>query len=186
MAPDNAPKPQLGPKSLGRRLITVTGTDRPGLIAAISGVLAQAQADLEDISMTRLSGNFSMILLARGGDEAQLNAQLARVGSELGLYIHVNHAVENYQEQQPEAYISAVGPNRIGIVATLSKVLAAHGVNITEMSTRLLEKTEVPVYLVRIEATLPDNWDALALDLKETASKLGIEIRLEPMERSDL
>ena len=52
-----------------RRLLTITGTDRPGLIAAVSGVLAEQGADIEDISMTRLSGNFAMILVARGGNE---------------------------------------------------------------------------------------------------------------------
>jgi glycine cleavage system transcriptional repressor len=186
MVPDNAPKPLLEPRLSARRLITVTGTDRPGLIAAISGVLAQAGADLEDISMTRLSGNFAMIVLARGGDPAHLNAQLTRVGAELGLFIHVEQAVENPQEPEARAFVSAVGPNRVGIVASLSRVLANHGVCIVEMTTRLLEKTEVAVYMVRIEATMPDNWNALEQELADTGRSLGIEVRLEAMERSDL
>jgi len=59
-----------------RRLLTVTGPDRPGLIAAISGIMAAGNADLEDISMTRLSGNFAMIVVARGGEEQALRERL--------------------------------------------------------------------------------------------------------------
>ena len=55
------------------------------------------------------------------------------------------------------------------------------------MSTRLLETTEVPVYLVRMEATIPGAaWDALARDLERVGAELGVEVRLEPLERSDL
>ena len=169
-----------------RRLITVTGPDRPGLIAAISRVLADAGADLEDISMTRLSGNFAMILVARHGDEAPIREGLDDASRRLGLFIHVEPSVETPEEQEANGFVSAVGPNRIGIVAAVSKVLADHGANILEMNTRLLEKTEVPVYFVRIEALIPKEWDALARELCAVGAQLGIEVRLEPLEQSEL
>jgi len=170
-----------------RRLLTVTGPDRPGIIAAISGVLAEGGVDIEDVSMSRLSGNFAMMLVARGGDEAALRARLEAVGRALGLLVHLAPSTEGAEEPEPNGFVFAAGPNRVGIVARLSKTLADHGANITEMSTRLLEKTAVPVYLVRIEATIaPEAWDALARDLEAAGRDLEAEVRLEALERTDL
>ncbi|OPZ10224.1 MAG: hypothetical protein BWZ10_02437 [candidate division BRC1 bacterium ADurb.BinA364] len=82
--------------------------------------------------------------------------------------------------------MSVIGPNRIGIVATISGVMAAHGANIQEMTTQLLEKTEEPVYFIRIEARVDNNTEALEADLREAARKVGVEIRLEPLEDAEL
>jgi len=169
-----------------RRLITVTGPDRPGLVAAVSRVLAEEEVDIEDISMTRLSANFATMLLARGGDEQRLAARLSDVADQSGLHIHVEPAVEHGTEPEPDCYISAIGPNRTGIVAAISSALAAEQTNILEMTTRLLERTQVPVYLVRIEAASgPGGLDALRGILEEVARALAIEIRIEPIDNTD-
>lgn len=175
-APDRAP----------RRLITVTGPDRPGLVAAVSRVLSEEGADIEDVSMTRLSGNFATMLLARGGNDEAVRSRLAEIERQFGLRIHFDTAVEEGDDPDSNSYISAVGPNRIGIVATLSEILARHQANITEMTTRLLERTEVPVYLVRIEAVVPGDWEALRAELAGAAHDLAVEITLHPTERADL
>jgi glycine cleavage system transcriptional repressor len=170
-----------------RRLITVTGADRPGLVAAVSGILAEEGADIEDVSMTRLSGNFATILLARGGDLQRLSTRLGDLGRERGLNISVGVAVEDdHVEADPNFFIHAAGPNRVGIVAALSEVLARYHANITEMTTRLLSRTEVPIYLVRIDAAIPSNWDEVERDIREVGVRLGIEVRVEPIERTDL
>lgn len=135
--------------------------------------------------MTRLSGNFAMILVGRGGDEARVRLRLDEAAEELKLFIHLEPAVEAADEEA-NGFVSAVGPNRIGIVAALSKALADHQANILEMTTRLLEKTEVPVYFVRMEARVPGDWEALKRDLGAVGARLGVEVRLEPLERSDL
>ena len=168
-----------------RRLITVTGPDRPGLIAAISRVLADEGADLEDVSMTRLEGNFAMILVCRGGQELPLRERLHKKAAEAGLHIHVENSVEHVEEIPPNAFVSAIGPNRIGIVAAISETLARHKVNIVEMATQLLEKTATPVYVVRIEAVVPGSFEPVRADLEKIAKQLEIEIRLEALEQAD-
>ena len=167
-------------------LVTVTGADKPGIIAGIATVLAENEVDVEDISMTRLSGNFAMILLARGGQEASLRQQLLATAERLAMKIHIESAGSELSSVEPNAFISAAGPNRVGIVAGLSRVLADHGVNIIEMSTRLLERTSVPVYLVQIECRVEGEWSLVADDLATAAQKLGVDLRFEPMQSSDL
>ena len=63
----------------------------------------------------------------------------------LKLELYLLAAPAALPDMEATHFISAAGPNRVGIVATLSRVLADHGANITEMSTRLLERTRVPV-----------------------------------------
>lgn len=169
-----------------RRLVTVTGPDRPGLVAAVSRVLSEEQVDIEDVSMTRLSANFATMLLARGGDEERLRARLAEVAEQNGLFIHIEPAIEHGEEPSCDCYISAVGPNRTGIVAAISSALAATQTNILEMTTRLLDRTRVPVYLVRIEAACgPGGTEGLRAALEKVADELGIEVRIEPVEHTD-
>lgn len=169
-----------------KRLLTVTGPDRPGLIAAISGILADEGADMEDVSMTRLEGNFAMIVVCRGGDEQRLRDRLFDKGRELDLHIHLEPAVERDVKQQPNAFISAIGPNRIGIVASISGILARHDVNIIEMTTQYLEKTSTPVYVIRLEGYVPGDWDALLKDLKKAGQDLGVEVQAEPMQQAEM
>jgi predicted amino acid-binding ACT domain protein len=150
-------------------------------------VFADQGVDLEDITMTRLSGNFATMILARGGEESQLRELLASIAERFGLRIHLEPAVEHGQEPEPDCYISAAGPNKTGIVAALSEALASENANILEMTTRLLERTQVPVYFVRIEAKSGSGGcNALRPKLEALGKKLGIEVRIEPVDSVDL
>ncbi len=169
-----------------RWLVTVTGPDRPGLVAGVADVFASMDIDLEDVTMTRLSGNFSTMLLARGGDAGALRTRLEELGQKLNLRIHVDPAVEQSGEHEPNCYVSAIGPNRTGIVAEVSAVLARNNGNILEMATCLLERTQVPVYMVRIEARIEeDKLDSIREELNVVGARLAIEVRIEPVDHTD-
>jgi glycine cleavage system transcriptional repressor len=168
-------------------MLTVTGPDRPGIIAAISGVLAAEGVDIEDVSMTRLSGNFAMMLMARGATPEVIGRKLEAAASGVGVKIHLEPcAAPAETPEEANIFVSAAGPNRVGIVAALSHLLASHGANIHEMTTRLLHKTRVPVYLVRIEAHYDGDWATLQQALADAGRTMGVEVRLDPLERADL
>jgi predicted amino acid-binding ACT domain protein len=59
--------------------VTAIGRDRPGIVAAISGVFADIGANIEDACMAILRGNFAVMLIAalpEGADQAELEARL--------------------------------------------------------------------------------------------------------------
>ncbi|MBF0285558.1 MAG: amino acid-binding protein, partial [Magnetococcales bacterium] len=61
-------------------LLTLAGKDRPGIVAAISRVLYETGCNIEDSSMTRLRGQFTMMLMLRPPTQvrcAELEARLA-------------------------------------------------------------------------------------------------------------
>lgn len=78
-----------------RAIVTVVGKDRVGIIAALSSILAEANANIVDISQTILQEFFTMVMIADLGectvDLAELQDRLARKGEELGLKVTVQH-----------------------------------------------------------------------------------------------
>ncbi len=74
-----------------RCVISVLGKDRSGIVAAISAVLAEKGANIDDISQTILDEIFSMTMLVRLNIEvADFNTvqeALAAVGEELGVQV---------------------------------------------------------------------------------------------------
>jgi ACT domain-containing protein len=62
--PDQAPGPgPARPGSRERAVITATGLNRPGVVAALTKVLAEGGADIADISQTIVAGYFTMIIV---------------------------------------------------------------------------------------------------------------------------
>lgn len=76
-----------------RAIVTVVGKDKSGIIAKISSVLADNDVNIEDISQTIVSGNFTMIMLCSlSGSNlslAKLKEILCQAGTEAGVSVHV-------------------------------------------------------------------------------------------------
>lgn len=73
-----------------RAIITVLGSDRPGIVAAVSGALAEREANILDISQTILQGIFTMTMLVELGESvefSELKAQLDGLSESLGVQI---------------------------------------------------------------------------------------------------
>jgi len=76
-------------------IVTVIGKDKSGIIAKVSALLAENNVNIEDISQTIVSGNFTMIMLCDIESSAlsltELGKQLKDLGDKIGVSIHVQH-----------------------------------------------------------------------------------------------
>ena len=83
------------PESSHRIIVTVVGQDRTGIIAETSRVLADANANIIDISQTLLGEFFVMILIADMTRASvaleELKSRLAAKAAELGMRIDAQH-----------------------------------------------------------------------------------------------
>lgn len=74
-----------------RCVISVLGKDRSGIVAAISGVLAEKGANIADISQTILDDIFSMTMLVKLDtaitDFNEVQEALAKAGEDLGVQV---------------------------------------------------------------------------------------------------
>lgn len=73
-----------------RAIITVLGSDCPGIVAAVSGSLAEREANILDISQTILQGIFTMTMLVELGESvefSELKGKLDDLSESLGVQI---------------------------------------------------------------------------------------------------
>ncbi|MEF9925099.1 MAG: ACT domain-containing protein [Raoultibacter sp.] len=72
-----------------RCVVSVLGKDRSGIVAAVSQVMAECGANIDDISQTILSGIFSMTMMvsldSARGDFNTVQEKLEAVGETLGV-----------------------------------------------------------------------------------------------------
>lgn len=78
-----------------KAIVTVIGKDKTGIIAKVSGLLADNDVNIEDISQTIVQGNFTMIMLCSIDEKksgiAELNAKLKNLGDQIGVSIRIQH-----------------------------------------------------------------------------------------------
>ena len=78
-----------------KAIITVIGRDKPGIIAEVSGLLAEISVNIEDISQTIMSGNFTMIMSVDLGTSKVALAELSQLMRELSEKIVVAIRVQH-------------------------------------------------------------------------------------------
>jgi ACT domain-containing protein len=78
-----------------RVIVTVIGEDKVGIIAAVSSVLAEAGANIIDISQTTLREFFAMIMMVELEKATEpfdeIKRRLHRRGEEMGLRVDAQH-----------------------------------------------------------------------------------------------
>jgi ACT domain-containing protein len=76
-----------------RAVITVVGVDRVGIIARITGKLADLGINILDISQTIMGDLFTMSMIVEMGSAekqfVQVRDELVALGQEMGMEIHV-------------------------------------------------------------------------------------------------
>jgi glycine cleavage system transcriptional repressor len=163
------------------------GADRPGIVAAVSGVLYHKGCNLKDCSMTILSRHFAMMMLVEGPDDLQaaaLEAALGKAEAEFDLTVSVRELGEGASlvvEGEP-FIVSVYGSDHPGIVYRIATVLADCSVNITDVNTRVIGEEDEPVYAMLLEVTLPRSLDPKDLDarIQVVAKDIGVDASLHP------
>jgi glycine cleavage system transcriptional repressor len=162
--------------------LSAIGADRPGIVAAVTGALVDHGCNLEDTSMSILRGHFAMMLVVAGPeglDAATLEHDLAGPAAALDLVVAVRQ-IDDDVPHSPEGESWAVavyGADQPGIVHRFTSLLAGAGVNIVDLTTRVIGEPGRPVYAMILEVTLPPGLDGNDLQhrLKALAAEVGVE-----------
>ena len=158
--------------------ITVIGPDRTGIVADVSEALAGVGANLTDSTMTRLRGHFAMTLICTGPDAGDVEKALAPLGGLLATVRAVEPEADADAAGEPYL-VSVHGADRLGIVAAVTRVVAAAGGNITDLTTRLTG----PLYVLIAEVDVPPAAaEQLATRLAVAAQELGVDVTLRRAE----
>jgi glycine cleavage system transcriptional repressor len=172
---------------MSRVAVTALGADRPGIVAAVTGVLMQHGGNLEDTAMTNLGGHFAMMLVVdvptdetAEALESALIDEVAGMGLTVAVRPLVGEPIHAHHDGSGWA-LSIYGADRPGIVHRVTSLLAEHGANIVDLSTRIIGATE-QAYVLLLELDLPRDADVdrLRMELAELAGEMGVEAHLEP------
>jgi len=171
-------------------VVTAIGADRPGIVAAVTGVLVDQRCNLEDTSMTILGGHFAMMLVVDvPADLAaeELEEAMGEVAERFGLVVAARPIFDVGPGATPEGdewEVSVYGADRPGIVHRLTALLASRGVNVVDLTTRVIGDRDRPVYAMLLGVTVPSGVDVGSLEeeLAQAAGELGVECSLHPAE----
>ncbi len=164
-------------------MVTVIGSDRPGIVARVSACLYENGCHLGEASMMRLGGNFTiMLMVGHDGDAAAVETMLAPVAAELGLRLHVD-AIEGHLHDHlvPNVRVTVFGADRAGIVAQVTGRLAEAGLNILDLESDVGGSAAAPIYVMHIEGTAATSLERLRAALADLGDS-GIDVRVEAIE----
>ena len=164
-------------------MVTVIGSDRPGIVARVSACLFEHGCHLGEASMMRLGGNFTiMLMVGHDGAPDEVEAMLAPVTGELGLRLHVD-AIDGHLHDHvvPNVRVTVFGADRAGIVAQVTGRLAEAGLNILDLESDVGGSAQAPIYVMHIEGLASGSIEKLRAALADLA-EAGIDTRVESIE----
>jgi glycine cleavage system regulatory protein len=166
-------------------VLTLIGPDRPGLVQAVAGIVAEHGGNWLESRMTHLAGRFAGILRAELPPERAAAALAALAALEgQGLKI-VAETVARAARAPPDRTmdLQLLGLDRPGIVREIAQLLADNGVNVEELTTNT---TSAPMsgellFEARAHVHVPAtaNLAKLRAALERLESDLMVEIKLE-------
>lgn len=171
-------------------LVTAFGNDRPGIVAGVAKVLFEVGGNIEDASMTRLGGEFSIMLVVSVAGKtaaAALEKKLSPLEKKLGLQVGVKSipaaAAHRSKLASPQFLISVYGVDHPGIVNAVTQALAKRKISITDLQTKVAGGPK-PLYIMLLEVSVPESvdLDAFRGELDDLRQKLNVEISLQDIE----
>ncbi len=171
-----------------KMIISVLGEDRPGIIAAVTKVIFERDFNIEDVSQTILQNQFSGIFIATGPESVStqdLRKAFEETTTGFDLHFHVQRldSVEiTWTTCACEPFIITTrGPDRKGLVAGVTALLAKHNVNVTQLRA-VFRGGEDPgrnVMIYEVDIPLDVDPQALRRDLLNKGEKLDLQISMQ-------
>jgi len=158
------------------------GSDHPGIVSELSGVITNHGANVEESRMARLGSDFAILMLVSVQPDWQEALELS-LKSIASLNITTKTTSSLSLEDSSVSTIHLEGADNEGIVQVLSKFLAEHTINITELETHISHAPVSGTPLFNLNATVSIPEEVKNKDLQEglsgIAQTLGVEIQLD-------
>jgi glycine cleavage system transcriptional repressor len=170
---------------MNKVIVSVLGHDRPGIVAAVTNILFEYNCNIENVSQTILKTEFAgSFIIAMPPDltQEELRQALNEALAAMNMHIHLESVLEQQTSlvsSNAEPFIiTTKGPDRKGLVASISAIIARYGVNITNLqavfkggdepgNNIMIYEVDIPVDIDRKEfyRTLREKAEALALSI---------------------
>lgn len=158
--------------------------DRPGIVSAVSGAVAELGGNIDSVSQTVLRSYFTLIMLVEmpaGVRPEQLREAVQATGGDHAFQVTVLPVTQSPPRAVPKGsetfVITVIGEDRPGTIHRFSCYLAEKGVNITD----LFGDRQQNRFLLVSEVQVPPRWDLgmLQADLEHIGQELGFTVRMQ-------
>lgn len=166
-------------------LLTMTGPDRPGIIAAVTGQIAEAGARIRDIEQTVTHTLLSLSIVidfpTGESDNKPLIKELLYLAKETGLDLDFSVLGEaDYRRKSTrDAHVVTMMGGEVNAlaIARVGKILAGHGVNIERVS----KLNQGDLRCVELLVTAPAELDMRTINrqLLNAGANLGVDIAVQ-------
>ncbi len=164
--------------------LTFMTVDSTGIVANVTKKLFDEGFSIDDSSSTLLYGVFSMILIVNSEnnyDTAEIERMFADFGYKLSVYKY--DTVPTSADGLPYT-LSVYGADKAGIVHDITSVLSQYSINITDLQTKVITKSETDIYIMILEILTPENIDEATWqkELTEKATSIGTDITINKID----
>ena len=165
-------------------VVTIVGADRHGIVSLLAERAQQFGANWAASRMTRLAGEFAgMVHLEVPRENADALALALRALESNGLQVVIARSDGNALPTDLRAVeLELVGEDRVGIVSSLTKMLAQRSISIENIHTEIVRSGGTGKQTFKVQAQLlvpaPLSIDELRAELGALASEMMVDIAL--------
>lgn len=172
-------------------LLSASGKDRAGIVAGVAQVLFDLGGNIEDASMTRLGGEFAIMLVVGLPNSASLSkvqSSFRVLEKKFGLHLNTKAIApalaRGNKQSSPQYLLSVYGTDHPGIVFQITRALARRKVSVTDLQTKAISRAGSPLYVMLLELQVPPglDMDEVRADLDQLRQDLKVEITLQDLE----
>ena len=167
-------------------VLTLTGRDKIGIVDNVTSLIVKRGGNVESSRMTRLGGEFAMLMLVTVSDEEFSNLdqdfqQLRGEGYQVTL-LQTESDSKKYAGWLPYE-IEVTGADHEGIIHEISHHLATQSINIENMDTSSAPApmSGTPLFTMKGVVLVPPhlNFHVLSDELEEIGDKLNVNVKVE-------
>lgn len=169
-------------------VISALGKDRPGILSALSKVIAEQGCNIEDSRMTVLGGEFAAMLLVEGkwNALAKVENALPELEKHAGLTLVVKRTDERETTRALIPYaVDVVSMDHPGIVNSLASFFAERDINIEDMitSSYTASHTGTQMFSLHMTVGIPSNIHIATLrdEFMDYCDDINLDSVLEPL-----
>lgn len=164
-------------------ILTVAGSDRPGLVAAVADIVDAHGGNWERSQLAELAGVFAGVIQVSVAPEHERDLQDALRALDGSLAVTVHTGADAQAAPERPLTLQVLGNDRPGIVREVSAVLRAHELSIQDMTTETRDAAMAGgrLFEASVAATVPASTDLMALraDLERLTSEIQVDITLD-------
>ena len=173
---------------MGKAILSVLGHDQPGIVAAVTSSLFEQNCNIENVSQTILRTEFSgsfIVTIPQNLSQDDLHETLIEDLAPLDMYVHIEPLADKetafvLNESEP-FIITTKGPDRKGLVAGISEIIARFEGNITNLQAVFKGGEDPGDNIMIYEVDIPPGIDQQHLyrELKKRATELKLDIDIQ-------